>query len=69
MSYLRESKNESMYLTSFFGFLSVVAAVLGFVGIGYGDMYLFRIIFFVNLGLIVASFMWERTSRQKKYYD
>jgi len=66
---LKLSKIEIMYLTSFFGFLTVVAAVLGFIGIGYGDTSLFRIVFFVVLGFTFLSFVWERNKGQKKYYD
>ena len=58
-----------MYLTSLFGFLAIVTGVLGYLGLGFGTMPELRIFFFIFLIITIVSFVFERRTKRKKYYD
>jgi len=58
-----------MYISTLFGFLTLVSAVLGFLGTGFGAIPEMRIVFFILLAITVISFILERRRKEKKYYD
>ncbi len=58
-----------MYLVPFLGILTIVTGVLGFIGLGYGSMPTFQIIFFIILAITIISFAMNRRKKRKKYYD
>lgn len=58
-----------MYLTTLFGFLTLMSAVLGFLDLGFGTVPPMRVVFFVLLAVTVISFFLEWRKKDKKYYD
>lgn len=58
-----------MIWTFLFLFLTVVAAILGFLGLGFGPIEPAKTIFYV-LGVIAfISFLIERRKKRKRYYE
>ncbi|HAV54870.1 MAG TPA: DUF1328 domain-containing protein [Aequorivita sp.] len=58
-----------MIWTTLLLFLTVVACVLGFLGLGFGPIEPAKIIFFVLGTFLVISFFLEKRKKRKKYYE
>ncbi len=58
-----------MLWTILFLFLAVVAAVLGFLGLGFGPIEPAKFAFYILGVLFVVSFFIERRKKRKKYYE
>ncbi|AFL81908.1 hypothetical protein Aeqsu_2450 [Aequorivita sublithincola DSM 14238] len=50
-------------------FLTIVAAVLGFLGLGFGPIEPAKIGFYILAAFLVISFFMERRNKSKKYYE
>jgi uncharacterized membrane protein YtjA (UPF0391 family) len=50
-------------------FLTVVAAVLGFLGLGFGPIEPAKTAFYVLGVLLVIAFFLERRKKRKRYYE
>lgn len=58
-----------MLWTYLFLFLTVVTAVLGFLGIGFGVIEEALYFFYIFLPLSVLSYFLEARKKRKRYYD
>lgn len=58
-----------MYLTLLSSIFTIVAGVLGFIGLDDGSIPIFRIIFFILLATTIVVYIMERRNKRKKYYD
>ncbi len=50
-------------------FLTTVAAILGFLGLGFGPIELAKTIFYILAAFLVISFFMERRKKRKRYYE
>ncbi|MEM0518895.1 MULTISPECIES: DUF1328 domain-containing protein [Aequorivita] len=58
-----------MIWTYIFLFLAIVAAVLGFLGLGFGPIQSAKVAFYIITVFLVISFVMERRKKSKKYYE
>jgi len=58
-----------MFWTIILLFLTVVAAVLGFLGLGFGPIEPAKTAFYFLGVLLVISFIMERHKKRKRYYE
>ncbi|MDC8000473.1 DUF1328 domain-containing protein [Aequorivita todarodis] len=58
-----------MFWTILLFFLTVVAAILGFLGLGFGPIEPAKAAFYVLAALLVISFFMERRKKRKRYYE
>jgi uncharacterized membrane protein YtjA (UPF0391 family) len=59
----------TMVWTIFLLFLTVVFAVLGFLGLGFGPIEPAETAFYVLGAFLVISFFMERPKKRKRYYE
>ncbi len=58
-----------MFWTIFLLFLTVVSAILGFLGLGFGQIEIAKMSFYVLLPLLLFAYFLERRKRRKNYFD
>ncbi|MCZ4318363.1 DUF1328 domain-containing protein [Aequorivita viscosa] len=58
-----------MFWTILLLFLAVVAAILGFLGLGFGPIEPAKIAFYVLGVFLVISFIMERRKKRKRFYE
>jgi uncharacterized membrane protein YtjA (UPF0391 family) len=55
--------------TIFFFFIAVVAVILGYLGLGYGPIGPFKVVFYISSFLLLLTFFLERKKKRRKYYE
>ncbi len=61
-----KGRNDFYYICILLLFLSVVTAVVGFLGIGFGQIKTFKIIFYIVFGLFIISAILGRYLNNKR---
>tara|TARA_R110002020_G_scaffold47949_2_gene137111 strand:- start:9874 stop:10050 length:177 start_codon:yes stop_codon:yes gene_type:complete len=58
-----------MLWTFLFLFLAVVAAVIGFLGLGFGPIEPAKIVFYVLGACLLISLITQKRKKRKRYYE
>lgn len=58
-----------MFWTFIFLFLTIVTAIMGFLGIGYGVIEGAQVLFYIFSPLLVVSYLMEVRKKRRRYYD
>lgn len=58
-----------MLWTIFFLFILIVAFTLGFLGLGFGPIEPFKLVFYIAIPFFVITLFMDRRKKRKKYYE